>query len=211
MIHSNTQGLVAGGWMESLATFGIALDSTSYGHFGSLIFQDAFSRQPRRIRGGWESFLPSACPEARMTLIIELFISSSSLAIIPNPQKTSIILEETKWPEWERKGYACGNRIEYILYYHSLWLLLLVSIMGVGMCLSSSSLTGCRAEVVWPAEVGFNFKGVSSKDKEFIFKCGPQVTPKRARLIFTPGFQFVPLSSHQNEFMCSVKGHMEII
>lgn len=85
--------------MESLATFGIALDSTSYGHFGSLIFQDAFSRQPRRIREGWESFLPSACPEARMTLIIELFISSSSLAIIPNPQKTSIILEETKWPE----------------------------------------------------------------------------------------------------------------
>lgn len=30
IIHSNIQGLVVGGWMESLATFGIALDSTSY-------------------------------------------------------------------------------------------------------------------------------------------------------------------------------------
>lgn len=44
--------------MESLATFGIALDSTSHGHFCSLIFQDAFSRQPRRIRkSGRASFL----------------------------------------------------------------------------------------------------------------------------------------------------------
>lgn len=184
VIHLNIHGLVVGDWIESLLKFVIASGSTSYWHFCSLTFQDAFSRQPRQIRTRWEGFFPPGCPEARMTFVIWTFHILFPIIhhFIPtkDPHYSGKKSQKSSHGQNER-GWECiwkSNWIHFVLllppgtsagFRHWGW--------GVSKHLQPHRVRGGG---VWQPEVQFDIERVSSTDMNSPSSGGQEVTPSRA-------------------------------